>query len=262
MIIKCLYILLYISMSGSIYDQSFMEGNDAYYKKDFSTAISKYEKLIESGVENPALFYNLGNAYYHMGKKGLAIANYERALDLNPSFKMAKDNLDKVLNETKRNLAIPDESLWWKYLFIWHYGLNLQWTWGICLVFWIIGWTLFAFLMWVKKEVKKYFLILSLICLLVSIVFFTSAIIKKMTPPLGVIVVSESSVRIAPSNNSPTRFNLYEGDRVRVRREDNGWALILTVDKEQGWIKNNEIFIWKPPYRKVELNSINNEKES
>ncbi len=190
MITRCLYILLYISMTGSIYDQSFMEGNDAYYKKDFSTAILKYEKLIESGVENPALFYNLGNAYYHSGKKGLAIANYERALDLNPSFKMAKDNLNKVLNETKRNLAIPDESLWWKYLFIWHYGLTYKWTWSICLISWIAGWVLFAFLMWVKRDVKKYFLILGSICLFLSIVFFTSGIIKKMTPPLGVIIVS------------------------------------------------------------------------
>ncbi len=67
---------------------------------------------------------------------------------------------------------------------------------------------------------------------------------------------------MSPSDNSPSRFELFEGDRVRVEQEDNGWALILTVDKERGWIKSNEIFIWKSPYRKVELNNINNVKES
>jgi len=257
-----LYIALLLGTMGNIYDQSFREGNDAYYKKDFQTAIHKYEKLIESGIEHPVLFYNLGNAYYHFGKKGLAIANYERTLELNPSFKPAQDNLNKVLNETKRKLAIPGEPLWLKYLFIWHYGMLIKWTWTISLSFWVFGWVMIAFFMWAKEKYRKGMLIIGTLSIILGLVFFVSALIKMNAQPLGVIIASECFVHITPSDNSPSRFELYEGDRVRIEREENTWTLISTVDNERGWIKNGDIFVWKPPYRSIELKTNPEQKVS
>jgi len=260
--IGILCITLLMSLTGNIYNQSFREGNDAYYKKDFETAIQKYENLIKSGIANPILFYNLGNAYYHLGKKGLAIANYERSLDLNPSFKPARDNLNKVLNETKRNLAVPEEPLWMKYLFIWHYGIHIKWTWTISLLFWFTGWTVIGCLMWMKERYRKGMFVIGIFLITVGVIFFLSAIVKMNSVPLGVVIVSECPVRITPSENSPSRFELFEGDRVRVEREEDTWILISTVDNERGWIKNDTIFIWKPPYRSVENKTNIEEKVS
>lgn len=246
-----IWITLVLSVSGSIYDQSFREANDAYYKKDFQTAIQKYEKLIESGIEHPVLFYNLGNTYYHSGKKGLAIANYQRTLELNPSFKPAQENLNKVLNETKRKLAIPEEPLWLKYLFIWHYGIHIKWTWRVSILFWFLGWSIMACFMWLKKKYRKGLLILGITSILIGVIFLISALIKINASPLGVIIAMECPVHITPSDNSPSRFQLYEGDRVRVEREEDNWTLISTVDNERGWIKSEEIFVWKSPYRSI-----------
>ncbi|HOK08058.1 MAG TPA: hypothetical protein PLJ10_00180 [Candidatus Hydrogenedens sp.] len=261
MVVCSLYVFISFSLGAGIYDQSFREGNDAYYKKDFYTAILKYEKLVESGVEDPVLFYNLANSYYHWGKKGMAIANYERALELNPSFKMAKEQLSKVLNETKRNLAVPEEPMWWKYLFIWHYGISQKWTWRIALFLWVLGWIILGFILWQDKSLRKTLFIGGSLILTVGIIFFMSGVIKILSPPLGVIIVTECSVHITPSDNSPPRFNLYEGDRVQVEREDGEWMLIRTVDNERGWIKDKDIFIWRAPYRTVSQEYLNEKKE-
>lgn len=260
--ISILLITLFVNISGNIYDQSFREANDAYYKKDFQTAIQKYEKLIESGIEHPILFYNLGNAYYHSGKKGLAIANYERTLELNPSFKLAQENLNKVLNETKRKLAVPQEPLWLKYLFIWHYNINTRWTWTISALFWFLGWFFIACFMWLKEKYRKVMLFLGIISIVMGVLFFGSALIKINAYPLGVIVAVECPAHITPSDSSPSRFQLYEGDRVRVEREEDNWTLISTVDNERGWIKSEEIFIWKPPYRSIKNKTNLEQKES
>ncbi len=260
--IGLLCITLFTNITGNIYDQSFRDANDAYYKKDFQTAIQKYEKLVESGIQHPILFYNLGNAYYHSGKKGLAIANYERTLELNPSFKPAQENLNKVLNETKRKLAIPQEPLWLKYLFIWHYGIHIKSTWIISVLFWFLGWLAIACFMWVKEKYRKVMLISGIIFIIIGVLFCVSALVKVNSAPLGVIIDVEASVHITPSENSPSRFQLYEGDRVRVEQEEDNWTLISTVDNEKGWIKSDKIFIWKYPYRSIKNNVNFEQKES
>ena len=59
------------------------EGDSAYMKNDFASAIQVYEALLTKG-EAADLYYNLGNSYYKSGDIAKAILNYERALLLQP----------------------------------------------------------------------------------------------------------------------------------------------------------------------------------
>lgn len=245
----CCFLLFFTINQGDIYEQFFNEANNAYYNGDFNKAIQQYEKLIQSGVEHPVIFYNLANAYYHLGKKGLAIANYERTLYLQPSFKLAMDNLTKVLNETKRNLALPAKPVWWRYLFFWHYGIHKIATWRISIILWLIFWTVLGIFKFVRKENRRMLLYVSVCVLIGSTLFLCSAVIKEFSHPLAVVITEKTEARVTPSDNSPTRFELYEGDRVLVEREEGEWTLIKVVNNERGWIKNSDIFIWTPPYR-------------
>ncbi len=120
------------------------DGNAAYAKGDFKTALEHYHAAEASAPESPELQYNLGNAYhgqekyetavemfqkalkttdpmqqaaahynlgnthYKMGDYLKAIASYEEALKLNPTDTDAKFNLELARKMLKEH-AKPDQ---------------------------------------------------------------------------------------------------------------------------------------------------------
>lgn len=80
--------------------ESYRRGADLGHKDPleahdlFERAAERYELLVKSGVNNSQLLVNLGNAYLQSGRIGWAIANYERALQLDPDHTQARLNRD------------------------------------------------------------------------------------------------------------------------------------------------------------------------
>ena len=70
-----------VSTSGAPVDAegTFAKANADYAAGHFPEAIAGYESLVRGHQWNPALFYDLGNAYFRKGDSGRAILNYERA---------------------------------------------------------------------------------------------------------------------------------------------------------------------------------------
>ncbi len=62
----------------------------------FTEAATKYQMLVDSGIENSELFGNLANAWLQSGQKGRAIANYRKALRLDPFNRQLQINLQFV----------------------------------------------------------------------------------------------------------------------------------------------------------------------
>lgn len=67
--------------------------DSAYAADNFRDAAALYTAAIDSLGPSAGLYYNLGNSYYRMGKPGLAVLNYERALRLDPTASDARQNL-------------------------------------------------------------------------------------------------------------------------------------------------------------------------
>ncbi len=72
------------------------QADSAYNHEDFVQAVRLYHQAITADGVSPELYYNLGNAYYRIGKMGRAVIYYERALKLDPSFQDARTNLEFV----------------------------------------------------------------------------------------------------------------------------------------------------------------------
>jgi tetratricopeptide (TPR) repeat protein len=81
-------------------NDTFTRGNAAYARGDFAAAITEYETLLESGVMDAAVSYNLAAAHGSLGHYGQAIRYFERSLALAPGdegaergLKLARDAL-------------------------------------------------------------------------------------------------------------------------------------------------------------------------
>jgi tetratricopeptide (TPR) repeat protein len=81
-------------------NDTFARGNAAYARGDFAAAIAEYDTLLESGVADPAVCYDLAIAHGSLGRYGQAIRYFERSLLLAPGddaaergLKLARDAL-------------------------------------------------------------------------------------------------------------------------------------------------------------------------
>lgn len=75
------------------------EGDSAYMRNDYVSAIQIYENLLKKG-EAAEIYYNLGNSYYKAGDIARAILNYERASLLQPGNTDIRANLEIARSKT------------------------------------------------------------------------------------------------------------------------------------------------------------------
>lgn len=85
--------------AAKLEDATKAEGDSAYMKNDYTSAIHIYEALLNKG-EAAEIYYNLGNSYYKTGEIAKAILNYERALLLQPGNGDIRTNLDVARSKT------------------------------------------------------------------------------------------------------------------------------------------------------------------
>jgi tetratricopeptide (TPR) repeat protein len=74
----------------------FAEASRLHAAGDFEGAARAYEALLAEGLESPALHVNLGDARFRAGRRGAAIAAFERALRLDPRDADARADLAAV----------------------------------------------------------------------------------------------------------------------------------------------------------------------
>lgn len=85
----------------------FESANVSASRGDHSNAISSYGKLIESGVHDPDVYFNLATSFAQSADYPRAILYYERALLLRPNEDKAIENLrgaEKALEERRAEL--------------------------------------------------------------------------------------------------------------------------------------------------------------
>jgi hypothetical protein len=234
-------------LGAGAYDDLFTTAATAYNTGDYVSAVRMYEQLITESVVRPEVFYNLGNAYYRSGRIGPAIANYERALQLNPRMENARENLEKAVRDTQRRLARPLPPEWEQSLLFWHYRLSYQTTYMAAMVVWFALWILLGIRLW---RPGRYTRSLAIAVAVLAVGFGASAWAKAHPVMLAVADAERVPVHYGTNENETVRFELYAGDRVTVDKRMDGWARVTTVDGERGWAQDRDLVFVGPPYER------------
>ena len=237
--------ILLLAVGGNGFSDTFQRGNAAYEANEFAAAIRCYEQLSGEGVAHPAVFYNLGNAYYRAGRLAPAIANYERALALDPGLANAEHNLNQCLNATKRRLGRPLPPDWEQSLLFWHYGLGPRETKRLALATWLAFWLVVALAQWRRV---RYLRRTAVVLGVVAVALGVSAWVKAHPDQLVVAAAPTLPVYFGTDASGTVHFELYEGDRAVVDRRENGWARLTTATGEQGWSREAGLVFVGPPY--------------
>lgn len=216
------------------------EGDSAYMRNDYASAIQIYENLLKNG-EAAEVYYNLGNSYYKADDIAKAILNYERALLLQPGNADIRANLEIARSKTiDKVIPVPEIFFvaWTKSLIN---SLSVD-AWAKLGVVFFILLLISLYLFFFSKQIagKKTGFIGGIVFLVLVVLsnVFAAQQKNELTDRNAAIVLSPSvTVRSTPSESGTSLFILHEGRKVEIK--DNTmreWKEIRLEDGKVGWI--------------------------
>ena len=232
-------------ISSSLEDATKAEGDSAYMKNDYASAIQIYEALLNRG-EAADIYYNLGNSYYKAGDIAKAILNYERALLLQPGNGDIRANLEIARSKTVDKVEPVPEIFfvsWTKSLIN---SMSVD-SWAVCGVvcFILLIVSLYLFIFSKQIVLKKAGFISGIVFLAVTILanVFANQQKDELTNRNSAIVINPSvTVRSTPSESGTSLFILHEGHKVGVKDGSmKDWKEIRLEDGKVGWVPASAI---------------------
>lgn len=221
-------------------------GTAAYQAGDYEKAATLYRQLADAGFASADLFYNLGTAELRAGRRGEAILWYERALRLDPHdadvrFNLAeatKGNIDKVVGTREETPFIervgervPDGAA----------GAAFAIAWGLA----------FVALIFRRLQTRARGALLGL-ALVSGAVAVTSAVLlwtawwHRTQARYAVVTAAVAAVREGPASDFRAAFEIHEGLKVRVVREQQGFLRVRLPNGTEGWVAAAEAPIIQP----------------
>lgn len=216
-------------------------GQQKYESADYLQAIASWQELKDIGFLNGNLDYNIGEAFWRLGKVGEARRYFLKALSLDPRNPAIRDNL--LFIEDKLNPKPPDTGI--KGLFFrvpwWKLSLNYSEALKVCA---LTAFILFGYLIWRRLKLRKakWWITLPLALILLNGV---SQLVYRgqwaWVPPRAVIVVPQAKLLKVPAPEALTGNTLSDGAIITVKKRQGDFRLVKSASGKEGWLEAQSI---------------------
>lgn len=213
----------------------FLAAVQAYQQGDYEAAIAGFSDLAKSGVTNPKLYYNLGNAYLKQDDLGRAVLWYEKAAVLTPNDPDLRFNLAYARSLTKDVDAAPGGPLV-RIFFFWRYQLSAATIVMVAVICNLIFWGLAAAYRFTRRSILK---TLAIVILVPTLVFALTAgfnFFADKRLQQAIILPDQISVRAGLEQTSTELFELHAGAKVSVIKRLNDYFQIRYSEDKLGWV--------------------------
>lgn len=220
--------------------------NDPEHARElFRESAAKFQRIVDSGISNGELFFNLGNALVQSNDLGRAIGAYLEALRLLPGDARIAANLSHArslvaegASPTVQSEPLDRVASLWKWVAfptrVWAAFFAWTFVWGIVVAGILCGWS-------VRVPWRPLLITASAICLGISLTVGVDALRREINPP-GVLVNDQVVVRkgngegFAPAFTEP----LARGSEFTMIEMRPGWYRIRLTDGQSGWVKTSD----------------------
>ena len=204
----------------------------------FQEAVELYEQLKQSGFTSGPLYYNMGNAYSRLGKRGKAIVNYLRAQQLMPR----NEDLRTNLKYAQEHLQVTEKGppIFLKSLLFFHYSTTLNEETRIFLVLYLMCASFIILFIFLRFKVLKWFYITAGIFILGLIISLGIRIYENETIQRGV-AITKCQLRTGPSKDMSAIWEVPEGSEVTIEEDREGWYKIQIGKDKKGWVPKSEV---------------------
>jgi len=205
----------------------------------FSESAEKFQLLVDTGLRNGALFYNLGNACLRAGELGRAILNYRRAERLIPGDGQLEANLAFARSLRQDQIPVSGSSAFLRTLFAWHFKVPLRTRYALGLGAYVMFWALLVARIYWPGLRWGYAALPCLVVWLTLGVSLASEVTVQSKDREGVLVVREAIVRKGNGDGFEPQFAqpLHEGVEFSVLERRRDWLHVELPDGKAGWIR-------------------------
>ncbi|MBZ0294952.1 MAG: hypothetical protein K8L99_20485 [Anaerolineae bacterium] len=218
------------------------QASSAYEAGDYTNAISLYRALLDGGIRDSRVYFNLGNAYYQSDNIGFALLNYRRAQQLSPRDGEIYQRLN--LARSRRLDIQGDETLWLDAMSTFTLAvvtchelgwivLTLWFVFFACLIAWILLRT--------QRNVLRPILFATGLFLIVGLSLWLVRGFTEANRPAAVVVENTATVMSGPGEDYLELYRLYGGAEMRLLEVRDGWVRFMLPDQRQGWIPQSTV---------------------
>jgi len=227
-------------------DQAYQTSLKHYYDGRYKEAVEGLSRLLAIPMDSEDLHYNLGCAFFRLGRLGPAIYHFEKTLAREPSAEDARFNLDTsralVASRVKDELKGAAQEGWWPRL------LNVfsAGTWAV--IFLVLWWLTFGILLALRYinpgpvragliAGNSFIAALTLICGLMIL----GKLHRDHRVTQGIVLPAQMAVHEGPAASTKTTFKLHAGFKVRLQSRADGWVRIRLPNGLEGWVPHHQI---------------------
>lgn len=242
----CGYVFLFLlvtqwSFAADSTATTFAKAVQAQENSQYPKAIKLYEQILARETVSPALYNNLGLAYYNNKQLGWAIVHFERALKLAPEQADAQHNLKAAQQRIEDDYQASEALIlaqWWNGIVTSLSSTN--WA-MLFLVLLFSGVGMIA--VWQLKNQSMYRVL--------AMVFFTSSLFPliwgfqkkgiETSPDAAIVINKQIGLRPEPDLASEEIELVFEGVKVSILEEEDSWTHIELPNHLIGWVPSSMI---------------------
>ena len=217
--------------------QEDLQQAEALYRQGkFSAALGAYENLLKTHPKDPFVYYNIGNCYFKMGSKGLAVANYYRAFRLNPRDADIRHNLALSLTNGGEQLVPRGMPvILHKAFYLLSYAELTGLVYGL---FWL--WCIGAGVALLCRKGWRTVAVGTVLCAGAAIWWYVRGQIEHQ--PLAVVASPTAEIRSGPGTNFPASANVAQGHLITILDRKDAWhQVVVTSQGIKGWIEKSAV---------------------
>lgn len=214
-------------------------GDQAAARALYQKALLRFTRIAEEGgIRNAKLYYNIGNAHFHLGNLGRAILNYRRALLYDAGDANLLQNLQAARGKRIDRIEEKERTRILRILFFWYFDVPSS----VRLVLFTVASAAFflsaaARLFW-KRSALTWVLGVALGAAVLSAGSLAADSLAPFSDRAGVILGAEVTARKGNAASYEPSFEqpLHEGTEFLLREERSLWYYIELADGRLCWI--------------------------
>jgi tetratricopeptide (TPR) repeat protein len=241
--VQVAFLLIPARLTAAPVNYWFDRANALYEQQAYDSAAYFYEKILESGATNSAVYFNLGNSYFRLKKVGLALLNYEKAHQLSPDDPDILSNIKFANSSIIDRLPVPDHSFIGAIMVRLHTLIPLQTQLWLLFGFLLSLSLLFAAFLYVSPNTRLWIIYGSTILFLLAVSLGISTGVKiynKEQVAYGIVLTPTLDAKNQPNGNK-VLFTVHEGTKFRIRKTLNDWALVSLPTGVSGWVQTSSL---------------------
>jgi len=217
----------------------FEKANEFYAAGTYDSAQIYYSKIVDAGISNSAVFYNLGNTYHRLKNPGLARLYYEKAALLSPKDADIQANIRFIQTIiVDRSEERVDSDFLTAVIYNIHTLLPLQNQLLLLFILTLVL-SLFGAGILFKSGLSRLWLSYgATLCTVLILVTGISAgykIYALESRQYAIILTPTLDAKNQPMGTQ-TLFTAHEGTKLQIRKTNGEWALVNLPNGASGWV--------------------------